>query len=39
MGIYESEFVEYHNRSALAASARVAGRSERTIRELLATLG
>ena len=39
MGIYESEFVEYHNRSALAASARVAGRSERTIRELLPTLG
>ena len=38
IGIYESEFVEYHNRAALAASARVAGRSERTIRELLATL-
>ena len=38
IGIYESEFVEYHNRAALAASARVAGRSERTIRELLARL-
>ena len=37
--IYADEFVERHNRAALSASARVAGRSEGTIQELLATVG
>ena len=38
IGIYADEFVGYHNRAALSVSARVAGRSEGTIQELLATL-
>ena len=38
IGICKDEFVEHHNRAALATSTRVAGRSERTIRELLASL-
>ena len=38
IGIYADEFAEYHNRAALSVSARVAGRSEGTIQELLATL-
>jgi len=39
IGICKDDFVESHNRAALSISARVAGRSEKTIRDLLATLG
>ena len=38
IGIYGDEFVEHHNRAALATSERVAGRSKQTIREVLASL-
>ena len=38
IGICPDEFVEDHNRAALSVSARVAGRSKRTIQELLRTL-
>ena len=38
IGICANEFVEHHNRAALLISARVAGRTEETIAELLATL-
>lgn len=37
--IRTNDFVESHNRAALSISARVAGQSEKTIRELLSTLG
>ena len=38
IGISVDEFVEVHNRAALLVSARIAGRSERTVREWLAKL-
>ena len=37
IGIYTDEFVEQHNRAALALSAQVAGRSKAVIEELLGT--
>ena len=39
IGIYAREFVEYHNRAALANSAQVAGRSKGALQALLASLG
>ena len=39
IGICKDDFVESHNRAALSISAQVAGQSEKTISELLATLG